>query len=659
MIYLQNRRIISCIIFFAVIPFLPLDVFAQIQPAGIDSTQLPFQKTINYKRQSVDARRNLQQYQSSMDLPQDLPLQPDIHDMNVFKTITQHTASLLIQDDYVLGAGDQIGIFLVGRTIKAWHPIIAADGKINLPMIGVFKLAGMTVKTAGVYLKDTLDRHYTNVKLELSVLKLRMPEVFIGGEIFNPGMYSLNSPQGLIRTLINEARLTPFADLRAIIVESPDGTRAGIDFYPLMLGANAGPHVAIQSGSRIYIQPQKRWCAINGFIPRPGLFQLVADGTENIADFLKWAGGLFSNTDSGYVQLSRLTGDGGRALSILNLKEAQDLKKIVLNGDILTFFRNRKMPGQKISVLGEVIRPGRFLYAEGMRLTDALRLAGGPGPNADLKRVEYVHVLPLGKDATTLVDLSAFNTGREVIPDPLLSPFDKIFIRQKPEWSLNKTVTVSGDVPRPGTYLVEEDSTRLHDLLRQLQMSSNRPLPLFIRIIRKEKLLDKGATTMLTEFPMQQKLTQSDYDDVQMRRDIAHVQEIVVQGSATGDLLPVENPFLMHGDVIHFPKVSEFVYVAGRVGRPGAIPFKLGEDTDYYVSRAGNVLWNGDRGEIKLVKASGHIKEFKAIKQIERGDIIWVPPKPDGSLWAGIRNTVSVLAQIATIFFIIDQRKGR
>jgi len=43
-----------------------------------------------------------------------------------------------------------------------------------------------------------------------------------------------------------------------------------------------------------------------------------------------------------------------------------------------------------ISVFGEVLRPGAIPYQRGLRLTDYIALAGGPTPDANLKKVKVV-----------------------------------------------------------------------------------------------------------------------------------------------------------------------------------------------------------------------------------------------------------------------------
>jgi polysaccharide export outer membrane protein len=43
-----------------------------------------------------------------------------------------------------------------------------------------------------------------------------------------------------------------------------------------------------------------------------------------------------------------------------------------------------------VSVFGEVLRPGAIPYQKGLRLTDYIALAGGPTPDANLKKVKLI-----------------------------------------------------------------------------------------------------------------------------------------------------------------------------------------------------------------------------------------------------------------------------
>ena len=116
-----------------------------------------------------------------------------------------------------------------------------------------------------------------------------------------------------------------------------------------------------------------------------------------------------------------------------------------------------------------------------------------------------------------------------------------------------------------------------------------------------------------------------------------------------------EDIFLEDGDVIYVPRAPKVVYITGRVSRPGGVLFESGKGIKYYLKKAGGTTWDAKRRGIKITKVTGEIIENEDVKKLEPGDIIWVPRKPDRDWWETFRQTIAVLAQIATVYIVVDR----
>ena len=113
--------------------------------------------------------------------------------------------------------------------------------------------------------------------------------------------------------------------------------------------------------------------------------------------------------------------------------------------------------GNQVSVLGQVLRPGRYpVETAEMRLTDLLALAGGISPTgADIVTVVGKRS---GKPFRTEVDLpKVFGTDRN-LNDVLLQNEDVVWVDRAP------TIFVYGEVQRPGTFRLERGLTVLQAL---------------------------------------------------------------------------------------------------------------------------------------------------------------------------------------------------
>jgi len=113
--------------------------------------------------------------------------------------------------------------------------------------------------------------------------------------------------------------------------------------------------------------------------------------------------------------------------------------------------------GNQASVLGQVLRPGRYpIETAEMRLTDLLALAGGIAPTgADVVTVVGKRN---GKPFRVEVDLPTVFGPDRVINDVLLQNEDVVWVDRAP------MIFVYGEVQRPGTHRLERGLTVLKAL---------------------------------------------------------------------------------------------------------------------------------------------------------------------------------------------------
>ncbi len=114
---------------------------------------------------------------------------------------------------------------------------------------------------------------------------------------------------------------------------------------------------------------------------------------------------------------------------------------------------------QRVFVLGEVYKPGRYSFPAIPGIWDVVREAGGPSPEADLTSVQVIR--GEGEARQTLsVDLgTAINTG-DFSGLPSLRPGDTVRLSRKTTAvSLGDQVLVMGGVKNPGIYSTQQATT--------------------------------------------------------------------------------------------------------------------------------------------------------------------------------------------------------
>jgi polysaccharide export outer membrane protein len=117
-----------------------------------------------------------------------------------------------------------------------------------------------------------------------------------------------------------------------------------------------------------------------------------------------------------------------------------------------------------ITISGEVRNPGKYPLQKNTRLKDALFMAGGPNANAYLTQAHLYRTDPRTREVTMIVtDLSHALAGPGD-GNILLQDKDRVVVHHIEEYKPERTVTVEGDVRRPGQYPLTEGMT-IRDLL--------------------------------------------------------------------------------------------------------------------------------------------------------------------------------------------------
>lgn len=113
-----------------------------------------------------------------------------------------------------------------------------------------------------------------------------------------------------------------------------------------------------------------------------------------------------------------------------------------------------------------------------MTLRDLLFQAGGMRLGADLEKIELTRVLEVesddGKISFIPISISQISTKQDWIKDDkldeiLLNPFDEVYIRSNPEFKLQETIFIEGEVIVPGEYTKVSKDERLSSLVSRAE----------------------------------------------------------------------------------------------------------------------------------------------------------------------------------------------
>ena len=195
-----------------------------------------------------------------------------------------------------------------------------------------------------------------------------------------------------------------------------------------------------------------------GEVSQPGSYQISALGTVMTA--LYAAGGPSEKGNTRQIEVRR----GGKLASTV------DLYDYLLRGNTQTDVRLETgdvvyvpVYGTRVQIVGAVPRPAVYDFLPGQTLADALKTAGGFRPDAALRRVSILRILPEasrgpGPAPRAMVDVQLASGGPDsslhgvVVPSVPLMAGDSIVVDSLAGLGETYYVAIAGMVTKPGAY---------------------------------------------------------------------------------------------------------------------------------------------------------------------------------------------------------------
>jgi protein involved in polysaccharide export with SLBB domain len=298
------------------------------------------------------------------------------------------------------------------------------------------------------------------------------PEVEVEGMVRRPAIYELGGGTSLAEILELAGGVLSTGTLRHVNVERVEAhehrTMLRVDL-PESNDQQAVNEVLdkfqVQDGDKIKISPilpyADKTVYLDGHVFRPGKYP-YREGMK-VTDILHSYSDLLPEPAANHAEIIRLQApDNTPIVLAFNLADAMQGKGQDLSlrpFDTIRVFGRYDFEDQPvITVTGEVRFPGDHVTNGTTRLRDAVYMAGGAGPDAELNDAQIFRRSGDGKLKVMSVDLSKALTGDEV-NNIVLLPKDRLFIHRNPLKVDPPTVLIQGEVVRPGKYPLGQGMT--------------------------------------------------------------------------------------------------------------------------------------------------------------------------------------------------------
>lgn len=196
-----------------------------------------------------------------------------------------------IQEDYILGIGDELVVTFRGQTQGSSNVRIDREGRVFIGEFPPIPAAGRTFGEFRHALEVQVSTSMLGTNVYLSLGSVRAVSVTVAGEVSNPGLKSLTSQATVIEALSLAGGIKKTGSLRKIQVFRNDEI-FWIDLYELLFGTGLSHKLSLSGGDRIVVPTIGATIAIGGHTKRPGIYELP-EGVKSTSlnELLKLAGG--------------------------------------------------------------------------------------------------------------------------------------------------------------------------------------------------------------------------------------------------------------------------------------------------------------------------------------------------------------------------------
>jgi protein involved in polysaccharide export with SLBB domain len=421
----------------------------------------------------------------------------------------------------------------------------------------------------------------------------------VSGGVLRPATYELRPNESLDDLVASAGGFTDDASRRRIriqrIVPPAKRTAEGSDRIVLDVSLPdatkgvAAVRIPIEAGDVVEVprvsNRVRGRITITGNVWQPGTQGI--DKATTLNDAIRQAGGLKSDTYLGRVIISRLRADSTREQIRATLRtDGTTTTPMSLQEDdeISVFSLTEFRAPTYVALSGAVRGPGQYPYREGMTMRDLVLQAGGFLPSASLKEAEIARLpetrVPGQLAITFRVPLDSsyvLDSPAAASPggDTRLSPYDNVLVLRQPDWQLQSTVTLSGEVQFPGTYALTSKTERLSDVIARAGGLTPSAYSAGVAFYRAQNAVGRVGVDLPS----------------------------VLQNPKDRD-----NLLLLDGDSVHVPRYNALVSVSGAVNSAVALPYEPGESLSSYIRAAGGATRNADEKRAYVVQANGKVE---------------------------------------------------
>ncbi len=279
-----------------------------------------------------------------------------------------------VQDDYILGRGDELLVSARGQENAELRAIVDSNGQVVLPRLNPIPAAGRRFADFRADVQTAVRRSFVATTAFVSVSKVRQVTVQVSGEVNVPGQRILPGLTSAVDALVLSGGVKKTGSLRSVRVQR--GSRTfNIDLYSVLTNQGAASNFQLTDGDRILVPPLGKTVAVSGLVRQPGIFELPPGASSITArNLLSLAGG-FEVRGNYRLSALRVAANGASQMTAL----ANDGASIG-DSEILFVQLGASQSVNAATLSGGAALAGQYPITPATKLSDFLKSPGALPP---------------------------------------------------------------------------------------------------------------------------------------------------------------------------------------------------------------------------------------------------------------------------------------
>jgi len=456
--------------------------------------------------------------------------------------------------------------------------------------------------------------------------------VEVQGAVKNPGLFERTGNMK-VSDILTEAGLKPESrtDIAFVKRKNLDGSYEfeELNINDILENPSSNSNIVLRDEDILTVWGKDRFTdesviQIDGAVRYPDEFPYDVSKKVKLREAVILAGGLRRDA-SNYGTIYRKDPLNPKVIEYVTLTDMQSIidnplseQNIELTpfDSIYIYSDNTFIEESFVSIYGAVNNPGTFQYGKEMNIEDLIVLAGGFKLSAATNNVEVSRVIIKDNEPTNVVIAKLELDRNDYKPKGFnegytLSPFDKVAVRYVPEFELQESIILEGEVKSPGAYAIVGENEKISSIIKRAGGLTNEAFP-------------EGASLQRAE---------DDYGAI-----VVKLNDIFKNPNSKFDFI------VRGGDTITIPKRRQFVTIAGATnvwevlssesinqGNEIHVPYHDGKNALFYINQyAGGFNDNANKRSLVVKHPNGEVKRiqgfglFNRYPDVKEGSVISV-----------------------------------